>query len=238
MAVEKRLRDLLVAVCIVVEHPCRHPDGCIRQRVAYRLRVFGHLDEVAPPKEGCERIECHGFLLLGPVGDNGDRNPLEESSRNEPAEQCRPHREREGAEEVEVNAEQPVRSQASHRVSDVGADIAALGDVPVVAEPVHQLSPGSPHAAWVPAEHRRLAGEAEAGQGREHKVERVLGVSAVCGRVGERFDDVYLLNDSRIALSKSLVCIVAPYTTLYSPSDLYVPATNRLRFSKARSPSV
>ena len=71
---------------------------------------------------------------------------------------------------------QPVGGQACHRVGDGGALVAALGDVAGVAEAVHQLRPGLRHAAWVPAELRRLAGEAEAGQGRHHEVERVLGV--------------------------------------------------------------
>ena len=88
-----------------------------------------------------------------------------------------------------MNAEQPIRGQASHRVGDAGADIAALGDVAGVAEPVHQLRPGPRDAAGVPADLRRCCREAVAGQGRQHQVERVLGGAAVRGRVGERADD-------------------------------------------------
>ena len=50
-------------------------------------------------------------------------------------------------------------------------------------------------AAGVPAELRRLAGEAVAGHRRQHQVERVLGAAAVRGRVGERADGLEQLDD-------------------------------------------
>jgi hypothetical protein len=62
--VEERACDLLV-VCIVVEHPGRQPDGGIGQAEADRLRVLGHLDDVAPLEDGLEVFECRGFLLYG-----------------------------------------------------------------------------------------------------------------------------------------------------------------------------
>ena len=71
----------------------------------------------------------------------------------------------------------------------VGAHVAALGDVAGVAQAVHQLRPGCRDAAGVPADLCRLGGEAVAGQGRHHEVERVPGGAAVRGRVGERADD-------------------------------------------------
>ena len=91
-------------------------------------------------------------------------------------------------EQVGVDAEQPLGCLAAHRVGDAGAHVAALGDVAGVAEAAHQLRPGPRDAAEVPAELGRLAGEAVAGQGRQHEVERVLGAAAVRGRVGERAD--------------------------------------------------
>jgi hypothetical protein len=94
-----------------------------------------------------------------------------------------------------VDAEQPLRCLASHRVGDGGAHVAALGDVVGVAEAVHQLRPRHRDAAGVPAQLRRLAGEAVAGQGRQDEVERVLGFSAVRGRVGERADGLEQLDD-------------------------------------------
>ena len=82
----------------------------------------------------------------------------------------------------------PVRRLAAHRIGDARTLIAALGDVARVAEAVHQLRPGLPDAAGVPAGLGGLLGEAVAGQGRNHDVERVLRVAAVGGRVGERPD--------------------------------------------------
>ena len=55
-------------------------------------------------------------------------------------------------EHVEVDAEQPLGRLAAHRVSDDGADVAALGDVARVAEALHQLCPGARDAARAPAD--------------------------------------------------------------------------------------
>ena len=85
-----------------------------------------------------------------------------------------------------MDAEQPLGCLAAHRVGDGGAHVAALGDVTGVAEAVHQLRPGARDAARVPADLSRLAGEAVAGQRRQHQMERVLGAAAVRGRVCER----------------------------------------------------
>src|SRR5262249_16693973 len=77
----------------------------------------------------------------------------------------------------------------------IASDSAARGDVVRVAEATHQLRPGARDAAGVPADRGRLAGEAVARYGRQHEVERVLGTSAVRGRVGERADDLEQLDD-------------------------------------------
>ena len=98
-------------------------------------------------------------------------------------------------EQVDVDAEQPLGCLAAHRVRDGGAHVASLGHVARVAEAVHQLRPRARDAAVLPAELGRLAGEAVAGQGRQHQVEGVLGPSAVRGRVGERADDAEQLDD-------------------------------------------
>ena len=94
-----------------------------------------------------------------------------------------------------MDADQPLGSLAAHRVRDVGAHVAPLGDVARVAEAVHQLRPRACDAAGLPAELGRLAREAVAGQGRQHQVERVLGGAAVSGRVGQRADGVQQLDD-------------------------------------------
>jgi hypothetical protein len=59
---------------------------------------------------------------------------------------------------------------------------------------VHQLRPRSRDAARVPADRRRLIGEAVAGQGRQYQVERVLRLPAVPGRVSQRADDLEQLD--------------------------------------------
>ena len=68
---------------------------------------------------------------------------------------------------------QPFRCLAAHLVADVGAQVAALGDVAGVAEAAHQLRPRARDAAGVPADLGRLGGEAVARQRRQHQVEGV-----------------------------------------------------------------
>ena len=94
-----------------------------------------------------------------------------------------------------MDAYQPLGCLPSHRVGDEGAHVATLGDVAGVSEAVHQFCPGLRGAAGVPAELGGLAGEAVAGQGRQHEVEGVLGTPAVRGRVGERADGLEQLDD-------------------------------------------
>ena len=69
--------------------------------------------------------------------------------------------------------EQPLRRLHAHLVDDERAPIAALGDVAVVAEALHQLRPGPAHALGAPAGARRLAREPVARHRRDHHVERV-----------------------------------------------------------------
>ena len=94
-----------------------------------------------------------------------------------------------------MDADQPFGRLAAHRVGDRSAHVAALGDVAGVTEAVHQLGPGLPDAAGPPAELGWLAGEAVAGDRRQHEVERVLGASAVRRRIGERADRLEQLDD-------------------------------------------
>ena len=77
---------------------------------------------------------------------------------------------------------------ATHQVRDQGTDVAALGDVAVIAEAAHELRPCASGAGGVPTELGRLTGEPVAGQRRQHQVECVRGVATVRGRVGERPD--------------------------------------------------
>ena len=74
-------------------------------------------------------------------------------------------------------------------------DVPSLGDVVGIAEAAHQLRPGLRDATRVPPDLGRRVREPVAGQRRRHEVERVLGASAVRGRVRERADDLEQLDD-------------------------------------------
>src|SRR5205814_6811820 len=80
---------------------------------------------------------------------------------------------------VRVDADQSLESDSAHRVGDLRADIAALGDVVRVAEATHQLVPGPTDPDGSPTQFGRLVGEAVARNGRQHQVERVLSAAAV-----------------------------------------------------------
>ena len=94
-----------------------------------------------------------------------------------------------------MDADQPLGRLAAHGVGDGGPLVTALGDVAGVAELAHQLRPRLRDAADVPADLGRLGGEAVPGDGRQHEIERVLGPSAVRGRVGQRPDGLEQLDD-------------------------------------------
>ena len=97
--------------------------------------------------------------------------------------------------QVGMDADQALGCQAAHRVGDGGTNVPALGDVAGVTEPVHQFRPRRRNSGRAPADLGRLAGEAVAGNGRQHEVERVFGASAVRGRIGERADGLEQLDD-------------------------------------------
>jgi hypothetical protein len=147
----------------------------VEERIADRLRPRGHLDEVA-------------VSGLPEGGDLGGRGALLVGVGRHRAAQCR-------HEQVRVDADQPFGCLAAHRIGDAGAHVAALGDVALVAEPLHELCPGACRPAQVPADRRRLARQAVAGEGREHEVERILGRAAVCSRIGEGADRLEQLDD-------------------------------------------
>ena len=165
LPVDEGAGDLVVAVGVVVEHPGGERHRRVQQRVADRLRARGLLEEVAEaglPELGA--LLGSGLLLVG-VGRL--RRPAQ-----------RRH------EQVGVDGDQPLGRQAGHRVGDRRADVTALGDVAGVAEALHQLRPDLCDAAGPPAELGRLGREPVPGDGRQHEVERILGVV----RRGQRLD--------------------------------------------------
>jgi hypothetical protein len=70
------------------------------------------------------------------------------------------------------------------------SEVAALREVPVVAEVVHQLGPGPRDPHQVPPSFGDRAGKAVARDGRNDQMQRVRWVTAVCARICQRCDDV------------------------------------------------
>ena len=89
--------------------------------------------------------------------------------------------------------EQSRRGLQAHLIDDERTPVAALGDVAGVAEALHQLRPGSGHALGAPAGARRLSGEPVARHRRDHDVECVFGLPAVSDGIGQRSDELDLL---------------------------------------------
>ena len=80
--------------------------------------------------------------------------------------------------------------------SEIGiAPIAALRHVFGVAEALHQRRPGFRDGDGIPSRLRRLAGEAVARQRRNHDMECIRRGAAMGGGIGQRLDDLHLLDD-------------------------------------------
>ncbi len=75
------------------------------------------------------------------------------------------------------------------------AQVAALRDVSRVSQAPHQHDPSARHAGRIPAGRRRLAREPVAGDRRDHDVEGVLRAASEGRGVGERADELDLLED-------------------------------------------
>ena len=80
-------------------------------------------------------------------------------------------------------------------LGDGVAPVAALRDILRVAETLHQHRPGLGDARRIPADRRRLAGKAVAGQRGDHEVEGIRRRRAMRLRIGQRADDLELLDD-------------------------------------------
>src|ERR671913_11597 len=97
--------------------------------------------------------------------------------------------------EVGVDADQPRWRLYTHQINDLPAPIAALGDVAVVSQALHQLRPGTRDVLRAPAGARRLAGESVARHRRNHHMESVRCARAMCRRICKWIDDLQLLDD-------------------------------------------
>ena len=96
---------------------------------------------------------------------------------------------------VAVDGDQLGRRDQGHLFGDERSPIAALRDVPVVSEALHQHDPRPRDARRIPAGFGRLAGKAVARHRRDHHVERIRCGSAVRSGIGERVDDLQQLDD-------------------------------------------
>ncbi|MCY1231635.1 hypothetical protein D9M72_440920 [compost metagenome] len=96
---------------------------------------------------------------------------------------------------VDVDTEQPFRSLTPEGVADDGAPVTALRDIAVVAEPFHQRVPDHGDPLRIPTGRGWFLRKAEAGDRGNDKMECVLNLAAMSGRVGQRGDDVQQLKD-------------------------------------------
>ena len=93
-----------------------------------------------------------------------------------------------------MDADQLWRSLLRHLVRDERTPIAALRDETVVSEALHENGPSARHPRRVPTGRSRLARKSVAGARWDHDVEGVGWAAAVGRGVGQRIDDLQLLD--------------------------------------------
>jgi hypothetical protein len=94
-----------------------------------------------------------------------------------------------------VDAKQSHRGLPRHRLDDARSPVATLSNVTFVAQAFHQHVPRTADALDTPSGLRGPRRKAVTRQGRDHHVEGVFGPAAERGRIGERADDLDLLED-------------------------------------------
>ena len=144
------------------------------------------------PEEG-EQLLVRAQLLLGETG----RRRAADEGRGE--ELRRDH-----AGHVGVDADQLRRRRlggrrvapaARHHVDHNRAPVAALRHEPLIAQALHELDVRLADAHGIPAGGGRLAGEPVPRHRRDHHVEGIRRARAVRGGIGERADELQLLDD-------------------------------------------
>ena len=96
---------------------------------------------------------------------------------------------------VGVDGEQSLGCLHAHVVDDDGTPVAALRHVTRVRKALHQHIPRARDALRPPTSLCRLARKTVARHGRNHHVEGIGGGATMRGRVGERLDELELLDD-------------------------------------------
>ena len=100
-----------------------------------------------------------------------------------------------GAGHVRVDAEELPVGPGSHLVDDDRTPVASLRREARVSEALHQHRPGPCDVLRIPAGRGRLPGKPEPGERRDHQMKRVRRARAVRRRIGQRIDDLQLLDD-------------------------------------------
>ncbi len=177
-------RGRLAPAVPVVQQPGGQAGGRIRQPVQ-RLRACPHQGCVGAPPGIQDGQLLVRMLFVG--WQSGGRRVAALERLGQAG--------RDGGREVDVNAEQLRGFLLAHHVRDRPAPVAALRREPRVAQAFHEHDPGAGDAGGVPAGLPRLAGVPVARQRGDHQVERVRGGRAVGGGIGERADDLQLLDD-------------------------------------------
>ncbi len=94
-----------------------------------------------------------------------------------------------------MNAEQFRSRLHTHLFGDDRTPIAALRHKLGVSQALHQHDPGTCDVGGIPPGGGRLAGVAVARHRRNHQIESVRCAPAMCGGIGQRIDDLHLLDD-------------------------------------------
>ncbi len=130
----------------------------------------------------------------------------------------------------EMDADRMLRVVLGEEGADAGAPVAALRPVAGVAEPAHQLRPGTCGPLDSPARRGGLATETVPGQRRAYHVERIRRLPAVRCRVGERRDHLHEL-DHRAGPHRYACCPRGPaeasLPTLGPQAESWRPAVPR-----------
>jgi hypothetical protein len=94
-----------------------------------------------------------------------------------------------------VRADHAIRVVDPEIARDACPDVAAVGAVALVAQPIHELDPGLGRSGGFPSGVGERARQPEAGQRRRDDVECIGRVAAVGSWVGQRTDQIHELGD-------------------------------------------
>src|SRR6478736_4512768 len=173
IAIDDRVRHAVQRVCPgaeFVHYPGELADRRVDQRCAYGLRSRGLNRDVT-------ELVLHKLLdsfrpVAFKVGHRREFVLAELAGRHADT-------------AVDVYSDDPLRCCAPDRGRHAGTDIAPMNAKPVVAQPSHQLEPGSRNPVDIPTRVGYRARETEAGQAGNDEVKRVRWVATAASRVSQ-----------------------------------------------------